>query len=147
MMLPAIRKEIKGVGESGFSLIELVLAVLIMGMALVPMLESLGSAFDPSSSVEAQVLLNNAARAKMEEVLAMPYSDVNVSGSGNPSPILSDVITVQGESLARDVYVVLWDGDGDGNGSPEVSGLPDADLKKITVEVGTVRLTTLLSNG
>ena len=38
------------------------------------------------------------------------------------------------------------DGDGDGDGTPEVAGLPNIDLKKVTVEVGDVRIQTLKSN-
>ena len=145
-VLPASRKETKGAGESGFSLIELVLAVLIMGIALVPILESLGSAFNPSSSAEAQVLLTNAARAKMEEVLAMSYTGVPVSGDVTPSALLSDTVTIHGKTVNREVYVVLWDGDGDGHPPLEVSGLPDPNLKKITVQVGGLRIETLKSN-
>ncbi len=135
-----------GAGQAGFSLIELVLAVLIMGIALVPILESLGSTFDPAASGEAQVLLTNAARGKMEEVLAMPYTDVLVSGAVTPSPLLSDAVSILGQTVTRNVYVVLYDGDGDGDGTPEVSGLPDPDLKKITVQVGNLRIQTLKSN-
>jgi hypothetical protein len=50
-------------------------------------------------------------------------------------PPISDTLTIQGRSTDRNVYVELSDGDGD--------AIPDATLKKITVTVNDISLSTL----
>jgi len=69
----------------------------------------------------------------------MNFSDINVSSpQGTPIASLSDTVTIQGRTVNRNVYVDLYDGDGDTN--------PDVDLKKITVAVDTISLNSLIAD-
>ena len=69
----------------------------------------------------------------------MNFADINVSSpQGTPVASLSDTVTIQGRTVSRNVYVDLYDGDGDTN--------PDVDLKKITVAVDTVSLNSLIAD-
>ena len=69
----------------------------------------------------------------------MNFSDINVSSpQGTPVASLSDTVTMQGRTVNRNVYVDLYDGDGDTN--------PDVDLKKITVAVDTIALNSLMAD-
>ncbi len=79
------------------------------------------------------------AQGRLEEVLAMNFADIGVSSpQGTPVVALSDTVTIQGRIVIRNVYVDLYDGDGDTN--------PDADLKKITVTVDNTSLNSLIAN-
>ena len=69
----------------------------------------------------------------------MNFSDINVSSpQGTPVASLSDTVTIQGRTVNRNVYVDLYDGDGDTN--------PDVDLKKITVAVDSISLNSLIAD-
>lgn len=116
--------------SKGFSLVEILIAVTIMVIALVPIMESITASFQSSRAGEDNTILVNYAREKMEDVLAMDFDDVNSS--------LDDTVTFFGKTVARDVTVEYYDGNGD--------SIPDNDLKKITVIVEGVQLETLLAN-
>lgn len=121
-------------GSSGFSLIEILLALSIVAVALVPMLDFFGTSMESGAAGKETEQLVDLARATLEEILAMNYQQVVVSGS-SPSATLSDTVVLGGEQVKRDVYVDLYDGNGD--------GIPDLDLKKITVQIRDFRLQTL----
>ncbi len=131
--------------EKGYSLLEVVIAIMIMGIALVPIVDSFANSNRLSTPVEERVLIVNHARAKMEELLAMNFSDLPVSGSVTPSNSLSDTVTVLGRTVDRNVYVETYDGDENKDTLPDFPYLPDSNLKKITVQVKDVRFQTLKS--
>lgn len=124
-------------GDSGFSLVELLLAMVIMIIALAPLMDSITSSFQSTYAGEENTMLVNYAREKMEDVLAMNFFDVAVSiPSGTPTA-LSDTVSIFGRTVNRDVLVELYDGDGD--------SIVDNDLKKITVKVEGIQQETLMS--
>ena len=118
------------VGNNGFSLVELLLAVAILIIALVPVMDSITASLQYAKAGKENTILQNYAREKMENVLAMDF--INVDSS------LDDTVTVLGETVARDVFVEYYDGDGDST--------PDPDLKKITVTIEAIKLETLLAD-
>ncbi len=69
------------------------------------------------------------AIGKTEAVLAMDFSAIPEGTS------LSDTVTINGQTVNRDVNVVLADGTGEGT--------PDAGLKKITVTINNKSISTL----
>jgi len=98
------------------------------------MLDFFGTSMESGAAGKETEQLVDLARATLEEILAMNYQQVVVSGS-SPSATLSDTVVLGGEQVKRDVYVDLYDGNGD--------GIPDLDLKKITVQIRDFRLQTL----
>jgi len=124
--------------ESGFSLVELLLAIVIMIIALVPIMDSITSSFQSTHASEENTILINLAREKMEDVLAMIFVDVAVSSPAGTPTALSDTVTVFGETVNRDVLVALYDGNGD--------SIPDSDLKMITVIVEGIQQETLMAD-
>ena len=123
--------------ERGFSLIELLLAMVIMIIALAPLMDSITSSFHSTHVGEENTMLVNYAREKMEDVLAMKFLDVDVSAPAGTPTALSDTVTIFGRTVNRDVVVELYDGDGD--------SMPDSDLKKITVMIKGVQQETLMT--
>ncbi len=122
-------------GERGFSLVELLMAMAIMIIALVPLMDSITASFQSMHVGEENTMLVNYAREKMEDVLAMDFSSVTVSTPSGTPTALSDTVTVLGKTVNRNVLVDLYDGDGDFT--------PDSDLKKITVIIEGIQQETL----
>ena len=122
-------------GERGFSLVELLMAMAIMIIALVPLMDSITASLQSTHVGEENTMLVNYSREKMEDVLAMELSSVAVSAPAGTPTALSDTVTVLGKTVNRNVLVELYDGDGDST--------PDSDLKKITVIIEGVQQETL----
>jgi prepilin-type N-terminal cleavage/methylation domain-containing protein len=124
--------------EKGFSLIELLLALTIMMIALVPIMDAISASFQYAKAGKESTIILNYAREKMEDVLAMSFDTVPISVSPGTPTALSDTVTVTGNTLNRFVLVDLYDGDGD--------SIPDSDLKKVTVILQEVQYETLMAN-
>ncbi len=125
------------VNERGFSLVELLLAMVIMIIAMAPLMDSITASFQSTHAGEENTILLNYAREKMEDILAMKVVDVAVSVPAGTPTALSDTVTVFGETVNRDVLVDLYDGNGD--------SIPDSDLKMITVIIGGIQHQTLMA--
>jgi len=119
-------------GTRGFSLVELLIALVIMIIALSPLMDSITSSFQSAHLAEKNTALVNYARGKMEDILAMNFLDVPQGAS------LSDTVTIFGKTVSRDVLVELYDGNGD--------FIPDNDLKMITVTIEGVKQETLMAD-
>lgn len=124
------------IDDKGFSLIEVLLAVVIMLVALVPVMDSITTSIQFSNAGEENTAYAYFVRQKMDDVLAMDYVDVDVSDPTGTPTALSDTVSYNGKIMDRSVLVEYYDGDGD--------SLPDSDLKKITVTVESVRHETLM---
>lgn len=116
------------------------IAILLLSFILFPLSISFTTASQSNTKAEERGLSSYYAIGKMEEMLAMNFSDIPLSSpSGTPvPPPVSDTVTIQGKTVNRNVYVDLSDGDGDLT--------PDAGLKRITVTVGDVSVNTLKAN-
>jgi prepilin-type N-terminal cleavage/methylation domain-containing protein len=124
--------------ENGFSLIELLLAVVILVIAIVPLMDSITSSHQYAKAGKENTILLNYGRQKMEDVLAMSFDTVPISASPGTPTALSDTVTVAGKTVNRLVLVELHDGDGD--------SVPDINLKKVTVIVQEVQYETLMAD-
>jgi prepilin-type N-terminal cleavage/methylation domain-containing protein len=125
-------------GQRGFSLIELLLAVTILVIAIVPLMDSITASFQYARAGKENTILFNYARQKMEDVLALSFDSVPISASPGTPIALSDTVTITGKTVNRLVLVDLYDGNGD--------SVPDSDLKKVTVIVQGVQYDTLMAN-
>lgn len=123
----------------GITLLEVLIATLILSIIIFPLFISFTAASRSNTDAEKTGVSTYYAQGKLEEVLAMNFSDINVSSpQGTPVASLSDTVTIQGRTVNRNVYVDLYDGDGDAN--------PDADFKKITVTLDAISLNSLMAD-
>ena len=123
----------------GITLLEVLIATLIISVIVFPLFISFTSASISNSNAERTGASTHFAQGKLEEVLAMDFADIGVSSpQGTPVPALSDTVTIQGRTVNRNVYVDLYDGDGD--------AIPDTDFKKITVTVDDTSLNSLMAD-
>jgi prepilin-type N-terminal cleavage/methylation domain-containing protein len=115
---------------SGFTLIEVLLSVSIIGIMVVAISTIYASGLRSAGVNNVQLLLDSHHRSKMEELLTLDF-DTLVDGS--------EVISVAGKN-----YTVLWkvkaaDLDGDSN--------PEATAKLITVTLENRSLNTIVVDG
>ena len=112
-------------GQKGFTLLEIILAMTIISLAVVPISMSLGRSLQIGGGGDTAAKSYHLARAKMEEFLA---KDFDIMADANGTAILE-------KNQVWRVNVSLFDGDGDSN--------PDPDLKHIYVKAGDQELETL----
>ncbi|UCH81608.1 MAG: prepilin-type N-terminal cleavage/methylation domain-containing protein [Nitrospiraceae bacterium] len=134
---PDSRKQSTDNGQNGFSLLELLIAVVILVIAIVPLMDSITASFQYAQAGKENTIILNYARQKMEDVLAMHFDTVPVSASPGTPTALSDTITIAGQTVNRLVLVDLYDGDGD--------AVPDSDLKKVTVIIQGLQYESLMA--
>ena len=120
----------------GFTLLEVLLTLALIGIIIGPLSVGLLSLVSSARArIELEALVN-AARGKMEEVLALGFDHVPL---GSPSPTISDNVTINGQDIDRDVYVVTADGDL----PPDATA--DADFKHVRVVVNGFELEVYLA--
>ena len=123
--------------SKGFSLVEIMIVLIIMAIALIPMMDSITSSFQSTAVSEENTILVNYGREKIEDILAMDFITVPISSPSGTPIALSDTVVVIGKTMNRDVYVDLYDGNGD--------SVPDNTLKKIIVQIKDYRVETLMA--
>ena len=126
--------------QAGFTLIEVLITVVLVGILVSALSVGLTSMVSSTGTQEEIAAFANAARGKMEEVIASGFDNIPLSSPpGAPEPTLSDQVTIQGQLVSRTVVVDLADGD-----LPPDS-IVDADFKQIIVEVGGFELHTFIA--
>ena len=131
-------RKIRHSSSNGFSLVEILLTLVIMGIAIVPLMDSITSSFESNKVNEEYTVIVNYGREKMDNIFAMDFSTVSISAPAGTPTALSDTVTVLGETMNRDVLVELYDGNGD--------SIPDTNLKKIIVQIEDFQLETLMAD-
>ena len=109
----------------GFLFLEILLAMGIICLALVPMTQNLTASLKSGGEGTTMAQTCYLAQAKMEELLALDFTTL-ADANGT---------SIMGENASWRVYVSLYDGDGDSN--------PDQDLKHIRLQVEDAELETL----
>ncbi|MGA1876407.1 MAG: type IV pilus modification PilV family protein [bacterium] len=115
--------------DKGFSLLEVVLAMALISLALAPIMHDLAAGIRIAGRGDTLARNCFLAQAKMEEILAMDFNNL-VDANGT---------TIQGDNLAWQVSVSLYDGDND--------GYLDPGLKHISLQAGDIKLQTLRCKG
>jgi hypothetical protein len=120
---------------------EALLSLTLLSIIAVPMMMALTSTVSSVAVREEQTVLANAARSKIEEVLAMGFANIPLSSPPGTPNALSDQLTIRSKSVQRNVIVDLADGDIPPN------GVVDAGFKKITIEVSNITLHSYIAAG
>ena len=131
---------------SGFSYVEILVAILLIAIALIPVLESLQTAQLGTSVQESLSTQHFHLNAKLEEVLAEPYNSLNTAAATSASPtVMTSYSDVSGAINRRLVYLYGYDGDNaDGDDDP-FTGV-DSNLMWVRVEIeGTAQFIETLS--
>ncbi len=108
----------------GFSYVEVLIAIVLIAVCLVPIMEAMPTAL-LGVSIQEQLGADHAAlRSKMEQVLAQPFTDLDAAaaaaGSSTATTAYSDAVpfeTSDGRQITRNVFIWPYDGDNaDGDG-------------------------------
>lgn len=125
--------------QNGFSLTEVLVALTLLGITLGPLILGLTTVVFSVRIRDDITVQSNLTREKMEEVLAMGFTNIPLSDPPGTPNVLSDQVTIGGRTVQRNVIVDLADGD-----LPS-DGIPDAEFKKITIEVGHFEIQSYIS--
>ena len=125
--------------NSGFTLLEVLLVVLLLAITIVPMLQAFSPAVSSADSIKETAVFTNQARGTMNRVMALDFDTLD-SKQGNPVNLVS-LFGSAAEAAKEDF---LFRGK---NYTPTVvitdaSGGPGG-LLQLTVTVDYARLTTL----
>ncbi|MDQ7829961.1 MAG: hypothetical protein QN122_11915 [Armatimonadota bacterium] len=114
-------------GEGGASLVELLVAVVLIGLALVPLMELYPVVLSGTAGAETDLVLGVVASRKAEEILTRLRADITSVSSGSepcsdrPQCLLTWTVEVEGSSPSPGVgslravqVTACLDGDGDG---------------------------------
>lgn len=95
--------------QTGFSYIEVILAVLLMTVCLVPALDALrnaiGSPLMAQGSAQGLVCVRNL----MEQVVAEPYRNLLLAAGGNTVPAAAYSLVADAACPARNVTIAMYD--------------------------------------
>lgn len=135
--------------QSGFSYIEVLVATVLIATALVPALEALQPGIQASQIHRIQTENRYLLTAKMEDLLAEPFADLDAAAGDASTPTsYSDSVTASGgRQVNRQVYLSRYDGDNaDGDDDPFTD--TDEGLLWVRVEIAgsPLALETLTSD-
>jgi len=134
-------------GQAGVSYVEALVAVVVLGLALVPALETLQVAFR-GSAVQADVVLwQQQLASRMEEVLAEPFASLEdaalAAGSESVPSSYSDAAGPPDRVL---VFLSGYDGDNaDADDDPFTGTDPGLLWARVAIENTPYELTTLVA--
>ncbi len=149
---PAYRLRAVPAGKiKGISYIEVLIATALVVMTLVPALEALQPAMMGSDIQELRTEDHYRLLARLEEVLAEPFADLDdaatAAGSSTTPTSYSDVVTYpDGRQISRNVFLSRYDGDNADADNDPFTGT-DAELLWVRVEIpGTTLSLETLTN-
>lgn len=122
--------------ESGFSYWEVLAATVVLTVALLPALESLQLGVVGAAVHETRVTRNYALFAKMEDILAQPFSalETEALAVGNPA-VPTSFSDAGGTPDRRMVYLSQYDADNaDGDDNPFTDTDPGLVWVRVEIE-------------
>jgi type II secretory pathway component PulJ len=134
--------------EHGFSYIEVVVAVVIISLALVPAIKAITESIAVSRGQRQLVAGTYGVMSKMEFVLAQPYGNLAgaaaaAGGKDNPTTY-SDPAGAQDRRL---VYLAPYDGNnGDSDNDPFTGGDPGLLWVKVELEDKALAIESMVSH-
>ena len=133
--------------EQGFTYVEVIVAVILMSLALIPALNAIKQSTAVSKGQQSLIANTYAVFSKMEYILAQPYESLSqaaiaAGGATNPSSY-SDPVATPGRRL---VFLALYDGDNaDGDNQPLTGGDPGLLWVKVELEGEDMAMESLAS--
>jgi len=135
--------------SSGFTLFEIIVALFIISLAIIPMMRSFGPAMMAAANVEKTAVLTNQARATMERLLAFDFDTLKLKVDDSQPLTVYDVFGVPTDPADPD-YPDYPDDIFEFEGvsyTPEItladaSGDASKTLLDLTVTIGSMRITT-----
>ena len=124
---------------AGFSYVEVLVATVLIAVSLVPAIEAFSPGMNSAGYTESLVEDRYQLTAKLEEVLAASFTDIDTAATAAGSPTItstySDTVTYSdGRQIIRNVFLSRYDGDNaDANNNP-FDGI-DAGLIWVRVEI------------
>lgn len=153
--------------ELGFTLVEILVSLVIVLVVAGGMAAVYGASARANNSDRLNVQLLNSARAKIEQIQSIPYSQVGIVAAGsatgpgyfvrdpyyeqvydpaNGDVLLSDTVTLNdGTPVTRTVTITAVDDPADGTGGDDSDGVTDPntetilDYKLVTVTASATR--------
>jgi len=123
--------------SSGFTLFEIIIALFIISIAVIPMMKSFGPAMSTAAIVEKTAVLSNQARATMERLLVLDFdtlkSKVDDSQPLSGNDVFGDSdenFTFEGDSYAPEITI------------SDASGDASKTLLDLTVALDSMSITT-----
>ena len=121
---------------AGLSYVEVLIAIAILALALVPAIEGLSGSLDSSSAYTDRVAAHYHAMGKLEDVLSESFDELDREaqrvGSANVVTAYSDAAATARRRL---VYLAAWDGDNaDGDNDPLTGGDPGLLWVRVEIE-------------
>lgn len=115
-------------GQAGFSYIEVLLAVLLLGVCAVPAAEALRSAIGTAdiSATELAELL--CLTSHMENTIAVPHRTLALAAAGTTTPAAAFSLPQDAECGARNTYISFYNPD-------SVTTYPSAETGLLQVKV------------
>jgi hypothetical protein len=128
-------KVMRGLNCRGLSYLEVLVAVALLAICLVPVLEALQPAMLGTSISESYVMDQARLQSRFEEVLAEPFSALEAAATAAGSPtVATGYSDAPGTEERLLVFIGAADGDNaDGDNNP-FTGM-DADLLWVRVEM------------
>lgn len=133
--------------QSGISLIEVLIAVALIAISLVPMMDAVRTATISGSVHEDAAVQHLHLIAMLEDVLAEPFAslDAAATAAGNESSLTS-YSDLPGSTNRRLVFMSLYDGDNaDTDNDPFTGTDPGLMWVRVEVEGTTQAIETLIS--
>jgi len=137
---------------AGFSYVEVLVATVLIAVTLVPAIEAFSPGIDGTAYTESLVEDRYQLSAKLEEVLAATFADIDTAATAAGSPTIassySDIFTYpDGRQITRNVFLSRYDGDNADTNNNPFNGI-DAGLIWVRVEIGgtSLRFESLISD-
>jgi len=133
--------------DQGFTYIEVIIAVMVLSIALIPAIRAVRESLAVSRGQEMLVANTYSVYAKMEYVLAQPYETLSqaamAAGTATIPTSLSDPAATPGRRL---VYLASYDGDNeDSDNNPFTGGEPDLLWVKVQLEGEPLSMESLVT--
>lgn len=106
--------------DKGFTLVEVLLAVILLGIALIPIIQSMPSIYRVNRSMIIENTMSFYAQDKLEEVKSAVISDFDIDRT-------QSLQTVSGETNYK--YNII------DNGGTDIGGTTGNDIKVITIQM------------